>query len=114
MDDCIFCKIVAGELPSDIIYQDDELIAFSDINPLAPVHILVVPKEHIASLIELAGTDSSIVAKMTAAANRLAEREDVSGSGYRLVINCGEQGGQAVAHLHMHLLGGRQLSGVLG
>ncbi len=114
MEDCIFCQIAAGEVPSNIVYQDDELIAFPDINPLAPVHLLVVPRNHIASLVELSGSDLYLIGNMTGVANRLAESEKVSGSGYRLVINCGEQGGQGVAHLHMHLLGGRQLSSALG
>ncbi len=114
MEDCIFCKIAAGKVPSDIVYQDDELIAFPDINPLAPVHFLIVPRKHIASLVELSPPDSHLIGKMTGVANRLAESEKISGSGYRLVINCGEQGGQGVAHLHMHLLGGRQLSSALG
>ncbi len=114
MEDCIFCQIAAGEVPSNIVYQDDELIAFPDINPLAPVHFLIVPRKHIASLVELSPSDSYLIANMTGVANQLAEGEKISASGYRLVINCGEQGGQGVAHLHMHLLGGRQLSNALG
>ncbi|MEE8419728.1 MAG: histidine triad nucleotide-binding protein [Dehalococcoidales bacterium] len=114
MEDCIFCKIAAGEAPSNIVYQDDELIAFPDINPLAPVHFLIIPRKHIASLVELSGSDSYLIGNMTVVANQLAESEKISGSGYRLVINCGVQGGQGVAHLHMHLLGGRQLSNALG
>ncbi len=112
--DCVFCKIVAGEVPSNIIYQDERLIAFPDINPLAPTHLLIVPKKHIPSLIELSEAETSLVGDMVRTANQLAKREGIAESGYRLVINCGRQGGQWVFHLHMHLLGGRQLSRALG
>ena len=112
--DCVFCKIVAGEIPSDILYQDDEVIAFRDINPQAPVHLLIIPKAHIASLTELTESQLALMGRMVSVANQLAKREDVSESGYRLVVNCGEQGGQLVPHLHMHLLGGRELSSTLG
>jgi len=112
--DCIFCKIVAGEIPSDIIYQDEEAIAFRDIEPKAPVHLLIIPRKHIPSLADLTEAESSLVAHMVNIANQLAAKEGISASGYRLVINCGEQGGQLVPHLHMHLLGGRHLSGALG
>jgi histidine triad (HIT) family protein len=114
MDDCIFCKIAAGEIPSEFLYQDDDMIAFRDINPLAPVHILVVTKKHIPSLIELSDADLPLVAGMVKVANQLAESEGIAGRGYRLVVNCGKEGGQVVQHLHLHLLGGRQLSGGLG
>ena len=114
MEDCIFCKISAGEIPSNIVYQDDELIAFPDINPLAPIHLLIIPRRHIASLAQLSDDDSRLIGDMTRVANRLAREKDISASGYRLVINCGEHGGMGVAHLHMHLLGGRQLSSSLG
>jgi len=111
---CIFCQIVAGEVPADILYQDDRVIAFRDINPLAPTHVLVIPRRHIVYLTDLSEADSSLVADMVTVANQLARREGVSEGGYRLVINCGQQGGQLVPHLHLHLLGGRQLSGRLG
>src|SRR3972149_2468542 len=113
MADCIFCKIIAGELPADIRYQDEELIAFPDINPLAPPHLLIIPRKHIPSLIEVSDGESSLIGDMARVANKLAKREGISEKGYRLVINCGRQGGQGVAHLHMHLLGGRQLSSAL-
>ncbi|MFC2072528.1 histidine triad nucleotide-binding protein [Chloroflexota bacterium] len=112
--DCVFCKIVAGEIPADILYQDKGIIAFRDINPMAPTHLLIIPRKHIPSLAHLSEAESSMIGGMVNTANQLAEREGISGSGYRLVINCGEEGGQAVAHLHMHLLGGRQLSAALG
>ena len=114
MDDCIFCKIATKEIPADIRYEDEELIAFPDINPIAPIHLLIIPKKHIPSLIELSETEVSLVGKMAGAANKLAKRENIAESGYRVVINCGEQGGQGVFHLHMHLLGGRQLSHDMG
>ena len=112
--DCVFCKIVAGEIPSDILYQDDEVIAFRDINPQAPVHLLIIPRAHIPSLTELTESQLALMGRMVSAANQLAEKEGVSESGYRLVVNCGKQGGQLVPHLHMHLLGGRELSAALG
>ncbi|MBI2328074.1 MAG: histidine triad nucleotide-binding protein [Chloroflexi bacterium] len=112
--DCIFCQIVAGKIPADILYQDEEVIAFRDINPLAPVHLLVIPRKHIPSPVQLSEAESSLMGKMVNTANQLAKKEDIAESGYRLVINCGQQGGQGVPHLHMHLLGGRQLSATLG
>jgi len=112
--DCIFCKIVAGEVPADILYQGDGVIAFRDINPLAPTHLLIIPKKHIPSLIDLSEAELSLIGDMVNTANQLAKREGIAESGYRLAINCGKQGGQLVPHLHMHLLGGRQLSGSLG
>lgn len=112
--DCIFCQIAAGKVPSEIVYQDEEVIAFADINPVAPVHLLIIPRKHIPSLTQLSEAESSLIGHMTDIANQLAKREGISESGYRLVMNCGEQGGQLVPHLHMHLLGGRKLSGRLG
>ena len=112
--DCVFCKIVAGDIPADIVYRDEGLIAFPDINPLAPTHLLIIPKKHIPSLVHLSEAESSLIGDMVNTANQLAKREGISESGYRLVINSGEQGGQLVPHLHMHLIGGRQLSGALG
>ncbi len=112
--DCVFCKIVAGEIPADILYQDKEIIAFRDINPVAPTHLLIIPKKHIPSLVQLSKAGSSLIGDMVDAAKKLAKREDIAESGYRLVINCGEQGGQLVPHLHMHLIGGRKLSDALG
>ena len=112
--DCIFCKIAAGEIPADILHTDEEVIAFRDINPQAPVHVLIIPGEHIATLAEFPEERSVLVGRMVDVANKLTISEGISESGYRLVINCGQQGGQLVQHLHMHLLGGRQLSGTLG
>jgi len=112
--DCIFCQIIAGKVPSEIIYQDEEVAAFRDINPQAPVHLLIIPKKHIPSLAHLSEGELPLVGHMVDVANQLARREGVAESGYRLVINCGEEGGQLVPHLHLHLLGGRGLSGTLG
>ena len=103
--DCIFCRIVAGQIPSDIIYQDD---------PQSPVHLLIIPKKHFTSLLDLTGADATLMGNMVGVANKLAREEGIAESGYRLVINCGQQGGQLVPHLHLHVLGGRQLSGKLG
>jgi histidine triad (HIT) family protein len=110
---CVFCRIANGEMPTQLLHEDDEVVAFRDIHPQAPVHILIVPKAHIVTLAEL-GDHTAIIGRMAGVANTLAEREGLSRTGYRLAINCGPEGGQTVWHLHMHLLGGRQLSGRLG
>ena len=112
--DCIFCKIVAGQIPSDVVYTDDKVIAFRDISPLAPIHLLIIPREHIASLNDITEHQTALVAHMVQVARQLAKQQGIAVKGYRVVINCGQQGGQVVQHLHMHLLGGRELSGGLG
>jgi len=112
--DCIFCQVVAGKVPSEIIYQDEAVIAFRDINPQAPTHLVIIPKRHIPSLAQLTEAESSLVGHMVSTANQLAKGEGIAESGYRLVINCGKEGGQLVPHLHLHLLGGRKLSDELG
>jgi histidine triad (HIT) family protein len=112
--DCIFCKIVTGEIPSDSVYEDEEIIAFRDINPQAPVHIIIIPRKHIASLSDLSQSDSALVGRMVMVANKLAKDEGIAEKGYRLVINCGKEGGQLVPHLHLHLVGGRKLSDQVG
>jgi histidine triad (HIT) family protein len=112
--DCIFCQIVAGKVPSEILYQDEEVVAFRDINPQAPTHLLITPKKHIPSVAHLSRAQLPLIGRMVDVANQLAKREGISETGYRLAINCGEWGGQQVPHLHMHLLGGRRLSGRLG
>jgi len=108
--DCIFCKIIAGEIPTEILYQDEEIIAFRDIKPLAPVHLLIVPRKHIPSLVNLTEAETQLIGHMTRIASKLAAEQGIADRGYRLAINCGAEGGQLVPHLHMHLLGGRQLS----
>ncbi len=112
--DCIFCQIAAGKIPADILHQDNELVAFRDISPQAPLHALIIPRQHIASLSELSDEDAALLGRMAAVAKKVARAEAIFERGYRLVINCGQEGGQVVPHLHMHLLGGRRLSGRLG
>ncbi len=112
--DCIFCKIASGEIQGDVLDHDDKVLVLRDISPQAPVHLLVMPFEHIASVADLDDSSADLVGRMVAMANRMAVREGVAERGYRLTINCGEEGGQSVGHLHMHLLGGRQLTGTLG
>jgi histidine triad (HIT) family protein len=112
--DCIFCQIVAGKIPSKTVKQDEKVIAFRDINPQAPTHILIIPKNHIPSLTDLSEADTPLLEHMVRVANQIARKEGVSEKGYRLVINCGKEGGQIVPHLHLHLLGGKKLSDMLG
>ncbi len=109
MDGCLFCKIVAGEIPSTKVYEDSEILAFRDIDPKAPQHIVIIPKTHIVSANEITVENSHLVAKVFEAAAKIAEREGFSDKGYRLVNNCGEDGGQTVGHIHFHLLAGRNL-----
>jgi histidine triad (HIT) family protein len=107
--DCIFCRIIAGQLPSTPVYQDDLGYAFADINPKAPVHILIVPREHIGSLHEAGADKRALLGHLLWGAAEIARKKGL-GSGYRIVVNTGEDGGQTVDHLHLHLLGGRQLT----
>lgn len=109
MSDCLFCKIASKELPAEIVWEDEEIIAFKDIKPVAPIHILLIPKKHIASMNEVTEEDIKILGKMQIVASKLAKSLNISEAGYRLVSNCGEQGGQTVFHIHYHLLGGRHL-----
>lgn len=111
MSDCIFCKIVAGEIPSPRVLEGDDWIAIRDINPAAPVHVLVIPRRHLASVAELGDGDAELAGRLLLAARDVARQEGVAESGYRTVINTGPHGGQTVAHLHVHVIGGRQLSG---
>ncbi|MDR2357332.1 MAG: histidine triad nucleotide-binding protein [Oscillospiraceae bacterium] len=108
MADCIFCKIASGELPSDKVYEDDEVVAFRDIAPQAPTHILVIPREHIESAAKISPDNSRLAARCLEAVARLAASEGLDG-GFRIVSNVGGDGGQTVGHLHFHLLGGRKL-----
>ena len=111
--DCIFCRIAKGEVKSNVIYQDEQAIAFPDINPKAPVHILIVPRKHIDCVADLTEDEEQLMGHLVSIANKLARENGVAASGFRLAINCGPEGGQIVPHLHIHLLGGRQL-GKLG
>ena len=108
-DSCIFCKIAAGEIPATLVREDADLVAFRDINPQAPTHLLVVPRKHIPSLDALSDDDAALVGRLMVAGARLAAEQNLSGTGYRLVVNCGEWAGQTVDHLHLHVLGGRRL-----
>lgn len=109
MNDCLFCKIIAGEIPSTKVYEDDCVYAFMDINPQAPTHILVLPKQHIACADEINAENSALVAKCFEAIAKIAKAEGLI-NGYRVVNNCGEDGGQTVKHLHFHILGGKRLN----
>ena len=106
---CIFCKIVSGEIPAEVIHTEDQVVAFRDIDPQAPTHILVIPKEHIASVNDLTPEHGDMLTRLFLVARDLADRDAVAGSGYRLVMNTGSDGGQAVFHIHLHLLGGRPM-----
>ncbi len=108
--DCLFCKIIAGDIPSAKVYEDDKVYAFRDIEPQAPVHILIIPKVHIASANELTEENASIVGHIFAVAAKIAKEEGIADGGYRIVNNCGQDGGQTVGHLHFHMLGGRSLA----
>lgn len=108
--DCLFCKIIAGDIPSAKVYEDDLVYAFRDIEPQAPVHILIIPKEHISSANELTDENASIVGHIFAVAAKIAKDEGIADGGYRIVNNCGDDGGQTVKHLHFHMLGGRSLA----
>lgn len=107
--DCLFCKIIAGEIPSTKVYEDDKILAFRDINPMAPTHILVIPKEHIGGVDELNADNSAVVAHIFAKIAEIAKNEGLT-NGFRVVSNVGEDGGQTVRHLHFHILGGKKLS----
>lgn len=109
MTGCLFCKIAAGEIPSNKVYEDEEILAFRDINPQAPTHILIIPKKHIASLAEVSEEDAALLGKMQILARKLAEEDGVLVSGFRVISNSGPDSGQEVAHLHYHLMGGRDL-----
>lgn len=107
--DCLFCNIVSGAVPSDRVYEDEDVFAFRDINPQAPTHILVIPKRHISSVADLTDSDVDIAGKLMVVASKLAGSCGIAGRGFRLVVNAGDEGGQSVNHLHLHLLGGRRL-----
>ena len=107
MSDCLFCRIIAGEIPSNKVYENDRVFAFRDINPQAPVHVLIVPKKHFANILEC---DAETAAALTEAVGVVARQEGVAESGFRVISNCGRDGAQSVNHLHVHLLGGTQLA----
>lgn len=109
----VFSRIIAGELPADIVFQDDRVTAFRDINPQAPTHILIVPNKEIPTVNDISHDDEAVLGHMLIVAKLIAEQQGIASSGYRLLINCGEHGGQEVYHLHLHLLGGRPLGPML-
>lgn len=109
MADCLFCKIVSGEIPGAVVYQDDRLVAFKDINPQAPMHVLIVPRRHIPTLNDLTHQDDALVGEMIRRAAALAAEQGFAESGYRTVLNCNEGAGQSVFHIHLHVLGGRSM-----
>lgn len=112
--DCIFCKIIAGEIPSTKVYEDDKVLAFKDINPMAPVHILVIPKAHIESAAAITFENSAIVAYIFEIIAKIAKEQGLDKDGFRVITNCGENGCQSVKHLHFHILGGRKLEVNMG
>ena len=109
MEDCLFCKIVKGEIPSKKVYEDEDVYAFSDINPQAPIHILVIPKKHISSIVELNEENTDIVGKIFITINKIAKENGFLEDGFRVISNCGENAGQTVKHLHFHILAGKKL-----
>lgn len=114
MEQCIFCKIVRGEMPGSIVYKDDQVTAFRDIHPVAPTHILVVPNKHIASTNEVTEQDEPLLGHMLAVVKPIAEKEGITESGYRLMINTGPDANQVVFHLHLHILGGQRMRHPMG
>ena len=109
MADCLFCKMVEGEIKPDIVYEDEEILAFRDISPQAPVHVLVIPKQHIPTLNDLDKDHAELIGKLFLVASKVAEREGVAQTGYRTIINCNRDAGQEVFHVHLHVIGGRSM-----
>ncbi len=109
MSECVFCRIAQRQIPAEIVAEDPEMLAFKDLNPQAPTHLLIIPKAHIATVADLTDATAPLLARATLMANRLATQSGIAGGGYRLVINCGLQAGQSVNHVHLHLLGGRPM-----
>jgi histidine triad (HIT) family protein len=114
MNDCLFCRIVSGELPSTLVWEDDLVFAFEDINPQAPVHVVIVPRKHLATLNDFTPEDEILAGRMLRAASDIAHRRGISEEGYRTIINVNKDGGQVVYHVHLHVLGGRRLRTPLG
>ena len=113
MSDCIFCKIIKGDIPCSKVYEDDNVLAFDDIQPMAPVHVIIIPKKHIATLMDIDTENMDVTGNLISAAQKVARIKDID-RGFRTVINCNAEGGQVVFHLHMHVLGGRKLQDQLG
>ena len=109
MDNCIFCKMAKGEIQPDVVYDDDEILAFRDLNPQAPTHVLVIPKRHISTLNDLEAADAALTGRLMLVAKKVAEQDGIAERGYRTVMNCNAEAGQSVFHIHLHLLGGRRM-----
>ena len=109
MADCLFCKIISKEISSEMLFEDDRIIAIKDINPKAPVHLLIIPKKHFSTVLDIQEEDHELIGSIFSVANHLAIEQEIDRSGFRLVVNCGEGAGQSVFHIHYHLLGGRPL-----
>jgi histidine triad (HIT) family protein len=114
MQTCIFCKIIQGEAPAQILYQDEQVTAFRDIHPVAPTHILVIPNKHITSVNDILPGDEPVMGRLFTVAQKMAAQEGISANGYRLIVNTGAHGGQIVYHLHMHLIGGQRMKHPIG
>ena len=114
MADCLFCKIAAGEIPTEHIYEDDDILAFPDINPIAPVHVLIIPKRHYATTIDLSDEAPELYGAMMRAASAVARKKGIDKSGFRLILNTNDHGGQEIFHVHMHLLGGERIGRMRG
>jgi len=110
MTDCLFCAIVAGDIPAEIVFQDDQVLAFRDISPQAPTHVLIIPKRHIATLNDLTEADNALLGQMHLTAANIAKQAGIAEAGYRVAMNCNAAGGQTVFHIHLHLLGGRAMA----
>ncbi len=110
MSDCLFCKIVARTIPAPLVYEDNLVVAFDDINPQAPIHALVIPRKHVVSLAELQDSDAELLGRLLLVSSKIAKLKGIAESGYRVVVNTGSHGGQSVFHLHLHVLGGRHLA----
>ena len=110
MTDCLFCKIRDGDIPCEIIFENDDVLAFNDVTPQAPVHVLIIPKKHISTVNDIEDVDEVIMGKLFSAGKTIASQKGLSADGYRLVVNCNEKAGQTVFHIHMHLLGGRNMT----
>ena len=109
MEDCVFCKIIKGEIPSEKVYEDEEILAFKDINPAAPIHILVIPKKHIATLLDVKPEDNYLISRIYTVINQIAKDIGIEKEGFRVIVNCGKNAGQEVMHIHFHMLGGKKL-----
>jgi len=110
MSDCLFCKIREGDIPADVVFENDDVLAFNDVNPQAPVHVLIIPKRHISTVNDIDAGDEVIMGKLYSVAKVIAAQRGIADDGYRLVVNCNEKAGQTVFHIHMHLLGGRSMT----